>query len=115
MIKNKNLRMYEALAHEVAMDAAERRELTPEQREESRRLFAFAQQRLAELPPLKRESAKVRTWILALQRPGLLQRLGEILATHPRAVFAHRDFASMSDDDLRSALEEAESMIERMA
>ena len=114
MIKNKNVRMYETLAHEVAMDAAVRRELTAEQREDSRRLLAYAQQRLAALPPLEAQRPKVRSWIVALQRPGLLERLGEILATQPRAVFAHRDFSSVSDDDLRSALEEAESMLERM-
>lgn len=46
MIKDKNLRLYEELAHRVAMGAAERRELTPELREVSRYLHAWVHQRL---------------------------------------------------------------------
>jgi hypothetical protein len=46
LIKNKDLRLYEELAHRVAMDAAERRELTPELREVSRRLHAWIHERL---------------------------------------------------------------------
>ncbi len=46
MIKSKDLRLYEELAHRIAMDAAERRELTPELREVSRRLHAFVHERL---------------------------------------------------------------------
>jgi hypothetical protein len=47
VIKNKDLRLYEELAHRIAMDAAERRELTPELREVSRRLHAWVHERLA--------------------------------------------------------------------
>jgi hypothetical protein len=117
MIKDKNLRLYEALAHDVAMDAAARRELTDDQREESRRLLAYAQGRLAELERTKRKPAtkKVRDEVVAMQRPSLLQWLGDLLAAHPRAVFAFRDLATMSDDDLRAALEDALQMIERMS
>jgi hypothetical protein len=46
VIKNKDLRLYEELAHRVAMDAAERRELTSELREVSRRLHAWVHERL---------------------------------------------------------------------
>ncbi len=46
MIENKDLRLYEELAHRVAMDAAERRELTPELRDTSRRLHAWVHERL---------------------------------------------------------------------
>ena len=46
MIKDKSLRLYEEIAHQVAMDAAERRELTPELREISRRLHAWTHERL---------------------------------------------------------------------
>jgi len=116
MIKNKNLRLYEALAHEAAMDAAERRELTPELRAISRRLHGWAHAQIdayecAEVREQKRQ--KVRPAIRAMERPSLLARLGEILAGQPRVVFAYRDFEHMSDDDLRSALEDAEQMIER--
>ena len=46
MIKNKDLRLYEELAHRIAMDAAERRELTPELRDVSRRLHTWIHGRL---------------------------------------------------------------------
>lgn len=115
MIKNKNLRMYEALAHDVAMDAAERRELTPEQREVSRRLLAFAHARLDQLEHAdSQRNRNVRPAIKAMERPSMLQRLAVVFATHPDAVLAFRDFERLSDDDLRSALEDAESMLERM-
>ena len=117
MIKDKNLRLYETLAHEVAMDAAARRELTDDQREESRRLLAYAHGRLAELERARRQrsSKRVREEVVAMQRPSLLQRLGDLLAAHPRAVFAFRDLDQMSDDDLRTALEDALQMIERIS
>jgi hypothetical protein len=114
MIKNKNLRLYEALAHEAAMDAAERRELTPELRAISNQLHGWAH---AQIDAYERADArrhrKVRPAILAMERPSLFARLGEILAGQPRVVFAYRDFEHMTDDDLRSALEDAEQMLER--
>ena len=116
MIKDKNLRLYEALAHEAAMDAAERRELTPELRAISRQLHGWAHDQIdayerAETRPRR----TIRPEILAKDRPSLLARLGEILAGQPKVVFAYRDFEHMSDDDLRSALEDAEQMLERIA
>lgn len=55
MTKDNNLRLYEALAHEVAMDAAERRELTDEQRTESRHLLRFAHDLLGDLERARRQ------------------------------------------------------------
>jgi hypothetical protein len=117
MIKDKNLRLYETLAHEVAMDAAAKRELTDEQRELSRQLFAQTHERIAEMERALRARApkKVRTEIVAMERPSLLARLGELLAPRPRAMLAFRDLEAMSDDDLRNALEDAMTMIERMS
>jgi hypothetical protein len=117
MIKDKNLKLYETLAHEVAMDAAARRELTDEQRAESRRLLAFAHDRLAQLERAKRAPAsrRVRPEVAASERPSLLRGLGEILAGQPRAVMAFRDLEQMSDDDLRIALEDALQLTERMS
>lgn len=115
MIRNKNLRLYEAIGHEIAMDAAERRELTPEQEAISRRMFAFAHAHVDNMERvLSPRRRKVRAAIAAMERPSLLQRLGELLALKPNTVFAHRDLTGLSDDDLRIALEDAESMLERM-
>lgn len=113
MIKNQNVRLYEALAHDVAMDAAERRELTPELREESRRLHAFAQKLIAQMDHDYASDRGVRPAIVAMDRPSMLARFAKIFEIRPRGVFAFRDFSHMSDDDLRSALEDAESLLER--
>src|SRR5262249_19701182 len=116
MIKNKNLRLYETLAHERAMDAAERRELTADQQALSNRMLAFAHGRLNETErAIVRPRKKVRASIAAMDRPSLLLRLADVLTLHPGAVFAHRDLSSLSDDDLKTALEDAETMIEQMA
>ena len=116
MIQNKNLRLYEALAHEAAMEAAERRELTPELRAISRQLHGWAHGQIdayERAEKRQRQLHRVRPSIRAMERPFLLARLGEILAGQPRVVFAYRDFDHLGDDDLRTALEDAEQMIER--
>ena len=115
MILNKKLRLYEAIAHDVAMDAAARRELTDELRAESRDLLAFAHEQLAELETKHDRCKGVREEIRAMDRPSLLKRLAEIFKVQPRAVFAFRDYARLSDDDLRLALEDAQQMIERVS
>lgn len=115
MIKNKKLHLYETLAHEVAMDAAARHELTDAQREESRQLLAFAHAKLAEAEAMQERCKGVRESILVMERPSLLKRLAEIFKMQPRAVFAFRDYARLSDDDLRSALEDAEQMLARLS
>lgn len=115
MIKNKKLRAYEAIAHEVAMDASTRRELTDEQRRESRDLLAFAHAQLDAVEAKHDRCKGVRDSIRAMERPSLLKRLAEIFKMQPRAVFAFRDYARLSDDDLRLALEDAEQMIERLS
>ena len=114
MIKNKNLRCYETLSHEAAMDAAERRELTDEQREISRNLHAYAQSLVAQMERSERKT-EVRPTIATMARPSVLLRFAEIFAIQPTAAMAFRDFERMSDDDLRSALEDAETMLERLA
>jgi len=117
MIKDKNVRLYEALAHEVAMDAADRRELTDKQRTLSRQMLAQTHARLAEIERAhgQRVARKVRPEVAEKQRPSLLGWLGELLTLHPGTVFAFRDLEEMSDDDLRNALEDALTLIERMS
>jgi hypothetical protein len=117
MINDKNLKLYETLAHEVAMDAATRRELTDEQREISKRLLAKTHERLAALERAQRAQTprKVRAEYEALERPGLLSRLREVFTAQPRAALAFRELDMMSDDDLRITLEDVTSLIERMS
>ena len=103
----KNLRIYEAIAHEHALDAAERRELTPAEREEAHQFIDSMRARVLETQRARRELAakkqRVRPSILAMARDAIIRRLGELFAMHRGAVvFAHRDLTSMSDHDLRT-------------
>ena len=112
MLQNKSRRMYDALAHDCAMDAADRRELTPEQREVSRRMLAYARARLEEMECLDaRAHSDVQPDIRAMDRSTMLARLRAILTTEPRAVFVCHEFDRLSDHALRSALQDAESLV----
>lgn len=117
MINDKNMKLYETLAHELAMDAATRRELTEDQREISKRLLAKTHERLAALERANRAHLprKVRAEYEALERHGLMSRLRELFAAQPRMALAFRDLETMSDDDLRITLEDVTSLIERIS
>jgi hypothetical protein len=108
----KNFRIYEALAHEDAMAAADRRELTPELQLASARIYESMRAQIADAERATRRS-RVRPSILAMTRDAITQRLAALFDAHPGAVFAHRDLTAMSDHDLRTALEDAESLAER--
>ena len=58
---------------------------------------------------------KVRAEYDAMERPTLLSRLCDLFASQPRAALAFRNLDTMSDDDLRIALEDATALIERMS
>lgn len=115
----KNLRIYEAISHEVALDASERGEgLTPAERAEARQFVANMRTRVLEKQRADRATARVgriRPSILAMVRDEMIGRLGELLAARPMSVFAFRDLTALSDDDLRAALEDAETLNERMS
>ncbi len=111
-----NLRVLDAIAHEVALDAAERGPMTAALRADVKAIGDVVRARLAEMR--RRElanvrvrpqaSAVVRPSILAMTRDALVARLAQLHAMHPGAILAHRDFAVMTDADLRTALEDAE-------
>ena len=114
----KTLKAFEAIAHEVATGEAHDVKMTPELRRDGRALVEYARDRIAEMRRADRRPAvvtggSVRPSILAMTRDAILARLGELCSAHPQVVLAHRDFAAMTDDDLRSALEDAEATIER--
>ena len=122
--RDKNLRILEAVYHEAALVDADERRMTPEMRRDANAIMAFTQSRLAELrrAEFHREAARarvgaasVRASILAMTRDAILARLRALYSQQPGALFAHRDFDAMTDDDLRTALEDAESSAEREA
>jgi len=117
--QKKNFRIYEAASHEAAMDAADAGiGLTDEERAEA---YRFAESFRATIRAKRRADRsaqmkeRVRPSILVLARDAVERWIQEIVAVHPTAVIAHRDLTELSDDDLRTALEDALTLIERMS
>lgn len=117
--QKKNQRIYEAISYESALEAsAQGANLTLAEREEARQFVDGMRARVIAKQRADRAVARegrVRPSILAMVREAMERRFTELLATHPTAVFAHRDLEELSDDDLRTALEDAEALLERMA
>jgi len=116
--QKKNFRIYEAISHEVAMDAADKGiGLTPEERAEA---YRFADEFRASIRAKRRAERavqmkeRVRPSIFTLARDAVERWIRELVETHPDMVLAHRDLTEMSDDDLRTALEDALTLIERL-
>lgn len=116
--QRKNFRIYEAISHEAAMDAAETGTgLTDEERAEA---YRFAEAVRASIQAKRRANRtalmkeRVRPSILAMARDAVEQWLRELFTAYPTAVIAHRDLTELSDDDLRTALEDALTLIERI-
>lgn len=68
-----------------------------------------AQRRYAEnaLWPVTVLPGDIRPEIQAMPRAEVIAHLNQLRAQHPRMQYAHRDCETMTDDDLRSALEDA--------
>lgn len=116
--QNKNLRIYETLSYESSLDATNHPAgLTLAERDEARRFIDGMRARVLDKQRADRATGRarrVRSSISAMTRNAMLQRLRELLATHPTAVFAHRDLTELSDNDLATALEDAETLSERL-
>jgi hypothetical protein len=112
---NKSLVALEQIIHEVALVAVEDGRTTSESRAASRRLSAFANDRLAELrradasasPRATPRPDQVCTDLERLDRLALLQQLADLRRAHPSLGFAYHNLESLSDDDLRSLIEDA--------
>lgn len=117
--RKKNLLIYEAISYESAVEASARRDgLTLAERTEARQFVLGMRARVLEKQRADRaqsRAGRIRRSILEMAREAMERRFGNLLVAYPDAVFAHRDLTEMSDDDLRSALEDAESLVERMA
>jgi hypothetical protein len=117
--RKKNLRIYEAIAYEDALDASEKRAgLSYVEREDARQIIAHMRARVIEKQRADRGAARavrVRPSIVAMVRDAMLQRFEELFAGRSDAMLAFRDLTELSDDDLRAALEDAEQLAERMS
>lgn len=109
-----------AIAQASAVEEAKLMPTTPEIKKRARALAEMARERLATMAREERAkrpsnivSGVVRATIRAMSPAHVLARLTELRGLYPEMAIAHLAFEEMSDVDLRSALEDAESLIER--
>ncbi|MBA3462815.1 MAG: hypothetical protein H0T46_22860 [Deltaproteobacteria bacterium] len=111
---DRDLATFMAVARAVATEEAKHMPTTPAIERDAAALVMFTREQLAEArraelaaQPSNVVSGAVRPSILAMVRDKVLARLNQVIAAEPSLQFAHRDFETASDDDLRSALEDA--------
>ena len=116
----RDLRTFMAIAQDVAIAKAKMMPTTPDIQRRAAALVEFGREKIAEMRreelarrPSNIVSGTIREAIRKLTRSEVIARLSEIWTQHPEMQFAHRHCETMTDDDLRSALEDAESLIER--
>ena len=122
--RNKNVRAVEAIYHEAALVAAEHGPSTRETRAAARRLEIFAQERVAaarraataRVQVAVPERRPIRPSLLAMARDALLARYEQIRVSYPGALVAgvshHKLSGTLTDDELRTIVEDAELAIE---
>ena len=116
----RDLKTFMAIAQDVAIAKAKMMPTTPDIQRRAAALVEFGREKIAEMRreelarrPSNIVSGTIREAIRKLTRSEVIARLSEIWTQHPEMQFAHRHCETMTDDDLRSALEDAESLIER--
>jgi hypothetical protein len=109
-----------AIACAVAVEEAKTMPTTPDLQRRAHAIAEGARDRLAQMRREERAkrpsnvvSGAIRATIQALSPARVISRLTELRGLHPDMAFAHLDYEQMTDEDLRSALEDAESLIER--
>lgn len=117
---DRDLRTFMAVAQAVAIEEAKTMAITPEMKREARALAAFAREKHAEIRraqlaalPSNVVSGVVRPSIMAMARDAVMARLSALFAERPQLGLCYREYEHATDDDLRSALEDVLSVIER--
>lgn len=120
---NKHLATLEALAD--AAVAVELEEGVPDK--ESRaaaaryhalvhdRLGAMRRAELARIAEPPRERRAIRPALLAMAREALVAEYARLKTAHPALGFAHRKLSEITDDDLRTMIEDIYWMVERVS
>lgn len=115
-----DLNTYMAIACAVAVEEAKTMPTTPDLQRRAHGIAEAARDRLAQIRREERAkrpsnvvSGAIRDAIKAMNPARVLARLSELRVMHPEMMLAHRNFEHLSEDDLRSALEDFESLIER--
>lgn len=117
---DKNLEILDAIYNDAALSEAESGGASPEDKKWAQGVRSDVQARLAEmrrsLTPAAAPAKKakpIRPSLLALGRDALVERLSQLTQKMGGAVqFAHRNFAGLSDDDLRRLIDTLEPTAE---
>ena len=116
----RDLRAFMAIAQASAVEEAKLMATTPDIKKRARALAEMARDRLASMAREERAkrpsnvvSGAIRAAIQAMNPVQVIARIAELRTQHPDMAFAHLDYEDMTEEDLRSALEDAESLIER--
>lgn len=120
---NKHFATLEALAD--AAVAVELEEGTPdrESRAAANRYHALVSDRLAEMRRAElaqiaepsRERRPTRPGLLSMAHDALLAEYARLKTAHPELGFAHRKLSEITDDDLRTMIEDIYWMVERVS
>jgi hypothetical protein len=109
-----------AIAQEAAIADAKLMPTTPDIARRAHALAEFAHDRIAQMRREERAklpsnvvSGAIRAAILAMNPARVLARLVDLRERYPEMQTAYRDYEHMTDEDMRSALEDVESLIER--
>ncbi|MBA3458661.1 MAG: hypothetical protein H0T46_01780 [Deltaproteobacteria bacterium] len=121
-IRDRRLNCFEALHIALATEEAKYMTTTPEMERSVESLYAFGQQKLAQLrtaqaapapavfargTDLRERRFTIRTEILAMTRAELLVRLAVLCGSHPLLSYPDRDGEALSDPALRQLVENA--------
>ena len=114
----RDLKTFMAIAESVAIAKAKAMPTTPDIQRRAAALVSFGHERIAEMRradlaarPSNVVVGAIRDSIRRLSRSEVIAKLSALWAVHPEMQFAHRECEQMTDDDLRSALEDAETLI----
>lgn len=115
----RDLKTFMAVAQAVAIEEAKHMPTTPEIERDALALAAFTREHLAAMRreelaqrPSNIVSGAIRPSILAMARDKVIARLRDLFVRHPQLQFCYRDFEQATDEDLRSALEDALSIVD---
>lgn len=114
----RDLKTFMAVAEGVAIAKAKTMSTTPDIQRRAAALVRFGHDRIAQMRreelaarPSNVVVGAIRESIRKLSRSEVIAKLSALWTAHPQMQFAHRECEEMTDDDLRSALEDVESLI----
>jgi hypothetical protein len=115
----RKLRSFESLQIALAIEDAKLMTTTTEIERQVDSLYAMGRREMAKLRyaenvhwPVTIGDGTVRRAILEMPRAKVDATLRQLRADHPQLQYAHRDCEALSDDDLRTLLEDAMRLIE---